>query len=647
MLEVEKQKSEIKYSVFCSLFSVFCLLFFFGCRRAEDTSYKPEVITTKTGIEMVAIPAGWFEMGNDKGAADEKPIHRVWISAFWMDKYEVVQEEFRKYQLPDPSHFKNPKNPLERINWTDAALYCNDRSRAEGLEPCYDEQTWQCNFEANGFRLPTEAEWEYACRAGTTTKYSFGNDARKLKTYAWFAENSSGKTHLVGKKKPNPWGLYDMHGNVAEWCNDFYSESYYKRGPDRDPKGPAEGEEKVLRGGAWNLSSVACRSSYRASDPSLNDTCLASDIIGFRCVRSALNTAITLPNSDGKEDTMRMDSTSPSGTSSPQVLKTGFVYDDIYLEHKTTPGHPESSQRLVAIVERLKASGLYSELFMLTPGPAAMEWIETVHSSHYIERVKVSCENGTAYLDSLDTPISEKSYEVALIAAGGVLTAIDAVMQRKVTNVFCAIRPPGHHALNDRAMGFCIFNNIAIGTKYLQKKYKLQKVLIVDWDVHHGNGTEAVFYDDPTVLYFSVHQYPFYPGTGRQAEKGSGKGLNYNINVPLPAGSGDDDYLKVFREKLDPAALLFSPDFVLISAGFDACKGDVLGGMNITPQGFAQLTQIVKSIAEKCCEGRLVSVLEGGYDLDVMSASVEEHIRVLMRDPALTSTSSVESREPK
>jgi acetoin utilization deacetylase AcuC-like enzyme/formylglycine-generating enzyme required for sulfatase activity len=577
---------------------------------------------------MVAIPAGWFVMGDDNGARDERPAHKIWISAFLMDRYEVVQEEFRKYQLPDPSHFKNPKNPLQRINWTDAALYCNDRSRAEGLEPCYDEQTWQCNFQANGFRLPTEAEWEYAARAGTKTKYSFGDDLRKLKNYAWFADNSSGKTHPVGQKKSNPWGLYDMHGNVAEWCNDFYSEDYYKQSPDRDPKGPADGEEKVLRGGAWNLSAEACRSSYRASDPSLNDTCLANDAIGFRCVRNAPNNAITLPNPDRKEDTMRMDS-----TNSPQVLKTGFVYDDIYLEHKTTPGHPESPQRLVAIVERLKASGLYPELLVLSPESAAREWIETVHSPHYIERVKASCKKGVAYLDSLDTPISEKSYEVALMAAGGVLTAIDAVMQKKVTNAFCAVRPPGHHALSDRAMGFCIFNNIAIGTRYLQKKYKLHKVLIVDWDVHHGNGTEATFYDDLTVLYFSVHQYPFYPGTGRQTDKGSGKGLNYNINVPLPAGSGDDDYLKVFREKLEPAALSFSPDFVLISAGFDACKGDVLGGMNVTPQGFAQLTQIVKSIAEKCCEGRLVSVLEGGYDLDMMSASVEEHIRVLMRDP--------------
>jgi len=210
-----------------------------------------------------------------------------------------------------------------------------------------------------------------------------------------------------------------------------------------------------------------------------------------------------------------------------------------------------------------------------------------------------------------------------------VLTAIDAVMEKKVTNAFCAIRPPGHHAVRDQAMGFCIFNNVAIGARYIQKKYNLSKILIVDWDVHHGNSTQAMFYDDPNVLYFGVHQYPFYPGTGSEAEKGSGEGLNYNINVPLPAGSGDSIYLRVFEEKLWPAALAFCPDFVLISAGFDAHENDLLGDMKVTSEGFAQLTQIVKQIAQECCEGRLVSVLEGGYG-DGLAICAEAHIRVLM-----------------
>ncbi len=311
--------------------------------------------------------------------------------------------------------------------------------------------------------------------------------------------------------------------------------------------------------------------------------------------------------------------------------KTGLVYDDIYLEHKTTPDHPERPERLVEIVKRLKAEGLYSQLLELKPTPAGLDWIETVHSPDYVERAKNSCENDTGYLDSLDVPISARSYEAAVMAAGGMLAAIDGVMEKKVVNTFCAVRPPGHHALEDRAMGFCIFNNVAIGARYIQKKYGLSSVLIVDWDVHHGNGTQATFYDDPTVLYFSVHQYPFYPGTGSRAERGSGKGLNYTINVPLPAGSGDSVYLKAFEQELRPAAFDFSPDFVLVSAGFDAHENDLLGQMAVTAQGFAKLTEIVKAIALKCCQGRLVSTLEGGYHLGGLAASVESHIRVLMR----------------
>jgi acetoin utilization deacetylase AcuC-like enzyme/formylglycine-generating enzyme required for sulfatase activity len=575
-------------------------------------------MTTKSGIEMAVIPAGWFEMGSESGSPDESPVHKVWVSAFWMDRYEVVQEQFKKYQLSDPSHFKNPKQPLEQINWTDAAVYCNERSRAEGLEPCYDDKTWDCNFAAAGYRLPTEAEWEYACRAETNSQYSFGNDAGRLKDHAWCADNSSGKTHPVGQKSSNAWGLHDMHGNVAEWCNDWYSKSYYSQSPPRDPKGPRDGKERVLRGGAWNSSVQTCRSAYRTSDPSIDDTCLASDAIGFRCVRRA-------PDNTAAEVNMTNQGLAQNTT------KTGFVYDDVYLSHETTPGHPERPERLVEIIKRLKTEGLYSQLVELKPAPAPLEWIRTVHSPDYIHRAERSCADGAGYLDSLDTPISPKSYEAAVMAAGGVLAAVDAVMEKKVTNAFCAVRPPGHHAIKDQAMGFCIFNNVAIGTRYVQKKYGLPNVLIVDWDVHHGNGTQAAFYDDSTVLYFSVHQYPFYPGSGSEAEKGSGKGLNHTINVPLPAGSGDNVYLDAFTEKLRPSALAFRPDFVFISAGFDAHENDLLGGMKVTAEGFAQLTEIVKAIAQNCCQGRLVSVLEGGYHLGGLAASAEAHIRVLMR----------------
>jgi acetoin utilization deacetylase AcuC-like enzyme len=274
---------------------------------------------------------------------------------------------------------------------------------------------------------------------------------------------------------------------------------------------------------------------------------------------------------------------------------------------------------------------LYSELFALSSKSAALDWISTVHTRDYIERVKKVCQQGIRYLDSMDTPVSPESYEVALAAAGGVLGAVDAVMEKKIRNAFCAVRPPGHHAMEDTAMGFCIFNNVAVAARYIQKQYNRSKILIVDWDVHHGNGTQAAFYDDPSILYFGVHQYPFYPYTGSEAEKGSGKGLDYTINVPLPAGSGDGDYLRVFEERLKPAALAFSPDFVLISAGFDAHESDLLGSMKVTTQGFAELTKIVNEIAEKCCDGRLISVLEGGYHLEGLAASVEAHIRVLMK----------------
>jgi acetoin utilization deacetylase AcuC-like enzyme len=202
-----------------------------------------------------------------------------------------------------------------------------------------------------------------------------------------------------------------------------------------------------------------------------------------------------------------------------KTTKTGFVYHDIYLEHKTTPGHPESPERLVTIVENLKAKGLFSKLVPITPSPVDMKWLTKIHTPEYIERAKRSCAEDAGYLDSLDVPISPESYEAALMAAGGVLSAIDAVMEQKITNAFCAVRPPGHHAVKDQAMGFCIFNNLAIGTRYIQDKYGLSKVLIIDWDVHHGNGTQAAFYDDPNVLYFSVHRYPFYPGTGSTMER--------------------------------------------------------------------------------------------------------------------------------
>jgi len=310
---------------------------------------------------------------------------------------------------------------------------------------------------------------------------------------------------------------------------------------------------------------------------------------------------------------------------------TGLVYDERYLLHETGPGHPERPERLTAILAGLEKAGMLERLVRLEPSPAATEWITLVHTGKYVERVRRACEEGVGYLDSPDTPVSEKSYEVARLAVGGVLGAVDAVMAGRARNAFCAVRPPGHHALSDRAMGFCLFNNVAIGARYVQKKYKVSRVLIVDWDVHHGNGTQDAFYDDPTVMYFSVHRYPFYPGTGGKDETGRGEGRGYTINVPLPAGSGDEEYVRALEENLKPRALEFRPEFVFVSAGFDAHGDDPLGGMRVTAAGFERMSEVVKGIAEECCDGRLVSVLEGGYDLDALAECVAAHLAVLSR----------------
>jgi formylglycine-generating enzyme required for sulfatase activity len=245
---------------------------------------------SKSGVELVAIPAGSFEMGNRHGRDEEKPAHKVWIDAFLMDRHEVTQAEYEKLgrieAFPNPSHFTGPDLPAEQVTWPQAARMCNARSRLEGLKPCYNEDTGACDFEASGYRLPTEAEWEYACRSGTLSDYSFGSEPRQLGDYAWFADNSTKKTHPTGQKRPNPWGLLDMHGNVAEWCQDAFDPGYYKSSPEKNPCGPTEGNEFVLRGGSWKSPADALRSSYRIGEtPGFSDACLARDAIGFRCVR--------------------------------------------------------------------------------------------------------------------------------------------------------------------------------------------------------------------------------------------------------------------------------------------------------------------------------------------------------------------------
>jgi len=253
---------------------------------SESAPASPKEIATQSGVQMILLPGGTFTMGQEGGEVDESP-HAATLSPFAIDKFEVTQQEYEQVMGSNPSKVKNPKNPVEQIRWSDAVRYCNERSRREGLDPAYDLKTWACRFEASGYRLPTEAEWEYAARAGATTMYSYGDTDGELVRHAWFKANSGGKPHPVGQRKPNAWGLYDMHGNVWEWCTDFYKVDYYSAAPAQDPKGPGSGDKKVLRGGCWNSSPDACRLAYRYNEnPAYTDACFGYDIYGFRCVRS-------------------------------------------------------------------------------------------------------------------------------------------------------------------------------------------------------------------------------------------------------------------------------------------------------------------------------------------------------------------------
>lgn len=313
-----------------------------------------------------------------------------------------------------------------------------------------------------------------------------------------------------------------------------------------------------------------------------------------------------------------------------RMSRTGYVYDAAYLNHRVAERHPERPERLDAINARLRATGLMEKLLQIAPRRADRQWITTVHSDAYVSRVERLCAEGARMIDTPDVPVSGESYETAQLAVGGVLAAVDAVMEGRARNAFCAIRPPGHHALRERAMGFCLFNNVACAARYAQKRHGAKRILIVDWDVHHGNGTQAMFEDDPDVFFFSIHQAPFYPGTGREIETGIGDGKGTVLNVPLPAGTDDEKALEVFRGKLKPAALEFRPELVIVSAGFDAYENDPLGGFRLTADCFGKLTEIVMEIAEECCDGRIVSALEGGYDLDGLGRCVEAHIRALL-----------------
>jgi acetoin utilization deacetylase AcuC-like enzyme len=310
--------------------------------------------------------------------------------------------------------------------------------------------------------------------------------------------------------------------------------------------------------------------------------------------------------------------------------KTGLVYHPAYLEHDMGSGHPESPNRLRAIMQQLEQSRTAARLTRIEPLKAEDKWITQIHTAGYVASLNQHAPTtGRVSLDP-DTSMSPGSLTAAYLAAGGALAAVDAIMATQVDHVFCAVRPPGHHAEAGRAMGFCLFNNVAIAARYVQKRHGLKRVLIVDWDVHHGNGTQHSFEDDPTVLFFSTHQYPHYPGTGRATERGKGAGEGFTINVPMEAGEGDDEYRAIFHKALVPAVDDFKPEFVIISAGFDAHKDDPLASMGLTEAGYADLTNIVAGLAKRHAQGRILSSLEGGYNLTSLSASVDRHIQALL-----------------
>ena len=307
--------------------------------------------------------------------------------------------------------------------------------------------------------------------------------------------------------------------------------------------------------------------------------------------------------------------------------KTGYISDPFYLKHKNEP-HPENPGRLNAIQKNIESSKYYNNLTLIQPRKATVEDIAKVHGTGYIRSVEDSCRNGVRNLDA-DTVISSDSYQAALLSAGAGLEALDKILEGTVGNAFCAVRPPGHHAEQNKAMGFCLFNNVGVIARYAQDIKNIQKIFIFDWDVHHGNGTQHSFYKDSSIYYSSIHQYPFYPGTGGVDETGTGDGLGSNLNLPMRAYSCDADYINAIEHKLIPVIQKFNPDLIIISAGFDAHENDPLAQINLSTECYGKMTQKLMEIANDVCDGRILSMLEGGYDYSALADSVQLHVETL------------------
>ena len=313
-------------------------------------------------------------------------------------------------------------------------------------------------------------------------------------------------------------------------------------------------------------------------------------------------------------------------------MTTAIVHHPIYAKHDTGPGHPETALRYEAVMSALREdAGLWGTLKEITPEQAAKGVVQAAHTPHHYKEVENAFASGVNYLDA-DTVISMKSFDAALYGAGGAVAAVDAVMSGEAKNAFVAVRPPGHHATAEHAMGFCLFNNVAVAARYAQNRYKdVERVAIIDWDVHHGNGTQGIFYDDPSVYFFSMHQYPWYPGTGSRGETGFGRGLGSTWNMPIKANTPAAEQKRTFEGVLQEIGKNFKPDMIFISAGFDAHETDPLGQLKLEDPDFVSMTRTVMDWADEACQGRVVSCLEGGYNLDTLGQTVAAHVAELSR----------------